>query len=309
MRHVRRAFYVLLGIAGVAAIWLGVELCYGIDNAYAQWGAAGMVIRYMEAHDGNWPPNWEVLREDFEGGGGRVGGWSFAEFQRRVVIDFTVDADKLREQSVQSETVPFRVIHARWTSAQIGGGPNSILHDYFRKRAGIIEAPIPDGGWPTRQQKAEADEWYQRGFFVKLDERRNVVSLWVHLQLKGRPNDADLAHVQGLTHLRKLNLVTKHVTDAGLVNLADLTALEDLNLGGATVSDAGLEHLRRLSALTTIDLFGTQITDAGLVHLRELPKLRSLRIDETKVTEQGVRDLLDARPGLELQKQGVLTVE
>jgi hypothetical protein len=40
----------------VAATWLGWRAChfvaYGIDNAYAQWGAAEMVIDYMETNEG-----------------------------------------------------------------------------------------------------------------------------------------------------------------------------------------------------------------------------------------------------------------
>jgi hypothetical protein len=38
------------------ALFLFINLTWGIDDAYAKWGAADMVIDYMRAHEGRWPP-------------------------------------------------------------------------------------------------------------------------------------------------------------------------------------------------------------------------------------------------------------
>lgn len=46
----------------IIALFLeGANLYYGIDDAYAQWGAADRLIEFMEANDGRWPTGWEEL--------------------------------------------------------------------------------------------------------------------------------------------------------------------------------------------------------------------------------------------------------
>ena len=81
-------------------------------------GAADMVIDYMEAHDGQWPPNWESLRKNFESDGGRVGG-TFEQYQKRIFIDFQADPRELRRQSLTSADAQFQVIRAIGTSANV----------------------------------------------------------------------------------------------------------------------------------------------------------------------------------------------
>ena len=138
MRYIRKALLTLLILLPVLAVFVAVNIYYGIDDAYAQWGAIDMTIDYMETHDGKWPPDWEALRPNFEAGGGRVGGWSFEHFQRRVAVDFHADADELRRKSIESATVPFQVIYARWTfGSAMGDGPNAMLYRYFRTKAGM----------------------------------------------------------------------------------------------------------------------------------------------------------------------------
>jgi hypothetical protein len=58
--------------------------------------------------------------------------------------------------------------------------------------------------------------------------------------------DEDMHHVQGLTHLSKLDLAGTAVTDAGLANLKGMTHLEELWLGKTGVTDAGLECLETM---------------------------------------------------------------
>ena len=306
MRYFRRVLIALLILLPIGLVGFALNVFYGIDDAYAQWGAVDMVIRYMEAHDGRWPPNWEALRADIESGGGRLGGSSFAHYRKHVVIDFDVDADELRKQSVNSEKVTFNVIRARWTfGVAFGEGPNASLHAYFRRKAGIIEAPRPHGDWPSKRHKAIADRWYQRGFFVRFDEHGNVVAIWTHLY-EARSDDRDVSNLRELQHLNHVNLVGSHVTDDGLKYLKELPVLEKLEISDG-ITDAGLAQLSGLSALVSLDLFGTQITDAGLQHLRQIKTLRTLRVDESRISQDALRDLVAAVPGLEIQSQLVLT--
>ena len=84
MRNLRTILVTVAVLACVLLLLVGLNIYFGIDDAYAQWGAADMVIDYLESHGGEWPTNWEALVPAFNAGGGRVGGWSFAQFRRRV---------------------------------------------------------------------------------------------------------------------------------------------------------------------------------------------------------------------------------
>jgi hypothetical protein len=57
--------------------------------------------------------------------------------------------------------------------------------------------------------------------------------------------DAGLAHLCGLTNLKRLSLWHTSVTDEGLLHVAALTQLEQLELPRATVTDEGVEHLQQ----------------------------------------------------------------
>ena len=118
-----------------AIIFAGVNIFNHIDDAYAQWGAADMVMDYMDDHNGQWPSDWESLEPYFAKNNGRVSGWSYSKFQSHVFIDFTANADSLRKLSNNSDTIPFDAIHAYsvWGS-QMDDGPNGMLYRYFRDR-------------------------------------------------------------------------------------------------------------------------------------------------------------------------------
>jgi hypothetical protein len=82
-----------------------------------------------------------------------------------------------------------------------------------------------------------------------------------------------LAHLAGLTQLRRLFLENTEVTDMGLEQLGRLTQLQDIYL-----------------------LYCEFITDAGLKHLAGLTQLRELLIDARKVTNAGRKKLQQALP-------------
>lgn len=113
---------------------IGRAIFYGIDDGYAQWGAADMVIDFMRRNDGKWPRSWEDLEPQYKKTGGRIGGWTFDQYKSRVYIDFDADVNKLRRDSIAIETPTFDVIHATLTSGcYVMDDPNNIIHSYLRK--------------------------------------------------------------------------------------------------------------------------------------------------------------------------------
>ena len=132
---------------------------------------------------------------------------------------------------------------------------------------------------------------------LKQNERGEIVT--VNL---GETNttDAGLVYVQGLIHVRELDLYRTKVTDAGMVHLKGLTKLEKLYLTDTKVTDAGLRNLANLKQLTLVGLSGTNITDAGLESLKRLPRLKQLYLIGTNVTDAGVRKLQRALPDCDI---------
>lgn len=123
----------LISLIVVCVSWYFRVIHYGIDDGYAQWGAAEMVMAYMDDHDGEWPPNWESLRPQFDAGRSGVGGWSFEKYKSRIWIDFDADPVDLRRQSLKSNKPTFNVIRATHsTGVYVGDDPNSMLWSYFR---------------------------------------------------------------------------------------------------------------------------------------------------------------------------------
>ena len=112
-----------------------------------------------------------------------------------------------------------------------------------------------------------------------------------HLRMERWAVDDDLAHLKGLTGLRRLGLWDTKITDAGLAHLKGLTELRQLYLWGTKITDAGLAHLKGLTGLRKLNLEGTKITDAGLAHLKDLTGLRELSLQWTQITDTGLAHL------------------
>ena len=138
----KRFLGVLIAVAIFAGLAVGVyfviPLDDDIDDGYALWGAAEMVIDYMKTHDGNWPRSWDDLRPQFNVNNGCVGGWSFSRFQERIAIDFNADPDQLYRKSVELPRAPFRVIWPKRDSGvRIGDDANQMLCDYFGRKIDV----------------------------------------------------------------------------------------------------------------------------------------------------------------------------
>jgi Leucine Rich repeat len=112
--------------------------------------------------------------------------------------------------------------------------------------------------------------------------------------------DDELLNLEGLHRLEFLCLRGSNVTDAGMKRVKNLSSLAELDLDRTRISDAGLAELEPLSSLWNLSLVETNVGDAGLAHLKELAGLRHLNLRGTRVTDAGVRDLLQARPSLEI---------
>jgi hypothetical protein len=61
-------------------------------------------------------------------------------------------------------------------------------------------------------------------------------------------SDAGLEHLEGLTHLKSLDLKRWQITDAGLEHLKGLTSLEGLDLAHTQVTDVGFTGVRHRRA-------------------------------------------------------------
>jgi hypothetical protein len=122
-------------LALLPLVWRVVSLDW-VDDAYALWGAGEMVVDYMKDHGDRWPKGWEDLKPYFDAGGGRVGGWSFGEYQRRVTIRWDVDPKSLASAAEGNPRPSFKVIYGSLPFAGTIGRhePNEILHRYLREK-------------------------------------------------------------------------------------------------------------------------------------------------------------------------------
>ncbi|HUQ69318.1 MAG TPA: hypothetical protein VM165_07345, partial [Planctomycetaceae bacterium] len=247
--------------------------------------------------------SWEALSANFRAHGGQG---DASSLRNRVFIDFDANADELRRLAAASETVPFDVIHARWTyGMHWGSGPNAELHRYLRRRAGVFDHPRPAEGWRSDRDKRLANDLYQCGFAVQFDEMGNIISAWGDHFAPREPADEDFLRLRVYPKIRHINLVWSKVTDAGLAILPEFRELERLEISNP-ITDAGLAHLREHPRLSDMDVFGTLITEAGFAHLETIPQLRSLRFDTERISPEAVRRLQLAKPRLVIQPVGEL---
>jgi hypothetical protein len=116
-------------------LWYLVSLDW-IDDEYAQWGAGKMVIHYLKDHKDHWPREWNDLKPYFDAGEGMAGGWSFAKYQSRVNIDWSIDVEDLEKRAIASFTPTFQVISVRgpMNSSMGGREPNEMVHRYLREK-------------------------------------------------------------------------------------------------------------------------------------------------------------------------------
>lgn len=113
--------------------------------------------------------------------------------------------------------------------------------------------------------------------------------------------DDDLAHLSGMSQLKKLNLWRDAISDQGAAHLAGLTNLVWLNVDNTQISNAALEHFKAMTKLEFLHLGSTAVSDAGLVQLEPLKALKDLKVTRTAVTEKGVEQLQKKLPDTKIQ--------
>jgi hypothetical protein len=90
-------------------------------------------------------------------------------------------------------------------------------------------------------------------------------------------SDEDLPHLKYLPSLQKLELGSR-ISDAGVAHLKGMTNLRRLFIYGGSISNKSIETLKGLSKLEAITFKDTAVTDGGILELREtLPKAKIQR--------------------------------
>ncbi len=104
-----------------------------------------MVVEHLDANDGEWPKNWNALRDDYQTCVKRSGRpWEFEQLRTRVAVDWDANPKKLINDSDASDIAAFRVIWLRdgTNSYWEGYEPNQIILRYLRS----LPTPTPQHG-------------------------------------------------------------------------------------------------------------------------------------------------------------------
>ncbi len=155
----------------------------------------------------------------------------------------------------------------RDTVAAIQHAGGTVVYDWQWKDGN--PAPFRKPRWPDWLIKRLGTDFFHR------------VKQVVLAGAKGRVDDNLMARVGRLRDLEKLSLNNcKGVTDAGLAHLNGLTGLRELDLTFTGVTGAGLKKMTRLNSL---GLGNTGVTD--LTPIRHLTGLTSLSLGSTPIDD------------------------
>lgn len=95
------------------------------------------------------------------------------------------------------------------------------------------------------------------------------------LELPGGITDADLAKLEGLTGLKRLDIGRMQLTGAGIQTLKEFKSLEYLQLPQG-INDEDLTVIKGLNSLEELWIQNSPITNKGLSYLSDLKSLRKL---------------------------------
>ena len=112
--------------------------------------------------------------------------------------------------------------------------------------------------------------------------------------------NAQLASLQQLRHLRSLSLRDTNTDDRGLSYIGDCIKLETLCLDGTRVTNQGISHLAALQNLKTLSLSGSDVDDDCIDALADITTLVSLDVRSTGITKQGLRRLEALKPDCQI---------
>ena len=147
-----------------------------------------------------------------------------------------------------------------------------------------LEPGGPD--WMRTTAGAAAMTPFER--LVGLSLYMNVNAHAKDYKLNASFGDGWLERLNGLPHLRSLDLENTDVKGPGLVFVGTLQPLERLNLTLCPVTDEPLSALGKLSRLNNLGLASTRVTGTGFRDLQNLKALENLNLHCAPVNDAGL---------------------
>jgi hypothetical protein len=142
---------------------------------------------------------------------------------------------------------------------------------------GMLQEPLPTKVLPPRERV-----WHRQIEDVRAGRAHAIAVVSAHI------SDEDLADLDGITGLIKLELHNSDVTAAGVRRLQALPNLRRVALGGRPVGDEEFVALCQIPTLRELVLTQSTVTDRGLAALRDGARLEQLRLSSPFVTDEGV---------------------
>lgn len=156
MPHRRARTWPILAVAAVVLVVLVLSVVYrsvtrAVENAYAVWNVADLIVDHMRANDDQWPRGWSDLADacrarhptdDVD----RM----MDHYHERVEVDFSADPRALKAAPFDPATQqrPFDVVRHRHPPHSYYSEPNVIIWSYLngpepRLRADLRAAAKP----------------------------------------------------------------------------------------------------------------------------------------------------------------------
>ena len=123
-------------ILGILLFVYAVKSILGaVDDSYAQWDAAIVILNHMRKNNNSWPQNWDDLEQSYKKTKGLrlYKGWK--NMKERVEIDFSANPVELKNTVPKGEKQPFKVVwllnggRSHWSGAE----PNTLIFEYLNK--------------------------------------------------------------------------------------------------------------------------------------------------------------------------------
>jgi hypothetical protein len=134
----------------------------------------------------------------------------------------------------------------------------------------LLSLPL---GWMAFRRAQRERRWKRLLVIQKLGGEVDL-----HIASQGDPVEGDGADDSPPWYIIAVRLPKSRVTDAELAFIESISTLKRLDLSATSISDAGLARLNQLYQLEQLDLRGTRTTETGVSRLqRLLPKCKVVR--------------------------------
>jgi ankyrin repeat protein len=204
-----------------------------------------------------------------------------------------VQLDLGRPPKTEGEDVPISLDDARWLIARDNGftsWADLIEHavDHAADSHPKAAAPFRVLARPTEELPSSLARTRDWDAAIATIRGRGLPGL----DANGQMTDEILERVARLEHLTVLRLGgSKNLTDAGVAHLEGMTELRELDLGGCPITDRSLEIVARLPKLEQLGLWRTTVTDAGTAGLSRCERLTRVDLAWTPTGDGTIRAL------------------